>query len=705
MRAWYFKAPIDLGSSGATPIQLGRLRERLDIPPALLDECSLDDSDTLGAPGLRRAIATHYGNDDPARVLVGSGSNEVLFFLLSALFGPGDDVLVLDPIYHSLRNVAAAQGASLRPFELHPGRSFEVDIDALCDAIGPQTHAVIVNFPHMPTGRSIGKSAQDALIERCRSVGALLIWDGALMDMMHRGDPIANPTLRYERAILTGTLSKSFGLPGLRVGWAIGAPELLQRVEVWKDHTSLYVSPLLERIAEVVVDRAPLLLDWRKKQVRDNLATLGAWLETMSDDVQTVMPDGGFTIFPRLPQIHDVDDFCRRLASEHGVMLVPGSCFGQPQHVRLGVGAPPDDLAEGLSRLGDALLQSRGRRAPRSTATRRDVSRFSLSRDDKSLVDDLLARITAKVSSASDPTFLEAAPLLAHELPQGLKQAIHRFRLREEGPGVLLLDGFAIDDEALAATPSHWDVPANDEARRMECLGVVCSALLGEPFAWDTQQKGHLVHNVLPMAAHIDDQLGFSSEEPLWWHTEDAFHPLRPDYLALLCLRNPDGVPTTLSSAADLRLDPDTVDALFEPHFTIRPDKSHLAASSEDEPSTAARQRMEALDSAPPPIEVFFGDRNDPYMRLDPFFMGPPTTPSAARALEALKTALDASLFELVLQPGQIAVLDNYRVVHGRRPFKARVDGRERWLKRIDITRDLRKSRHLRPTARSRSLQ
>ncbi|MGB1017109.1 MAG: pyridoxal phosphate-dependent aminotransferase, partial [Nannocystaceae bacterium] len=218
----------------------------------------------------------------------------------------------------------------------------------------------------MPTGRSLTAADQRLLIETCQRRGALLVWDGALIEMVHDADPILSPQPGEDHVIRIGTLSKTFGLPGLRVGWALGAPELLKQVEVWKDHTSLYVSPLLERIAQVVIERADPFLNWRRSQVKQNLSVLNAWIETVEDDVESFSPDGGLTIFPRLPRIADVDAFCRKIAQERSVMVVPGSSFGQPQHIRLGFGAPTKILSEGLARLSEALVEGRSRAAATS---------------------------------------------------------------------------------------------------------------------------------------------------------------------------------------------------------------------------------------------------------------------------------------------------------------------------------------------------
>jgi hypothetical protein len=187
---------------------------------------------------------------------------------------------------------------------------------------------------------------------------------------------------------------------------------------------------------------------------------------------------------------------------------------------------------------------------------------------------------------------------------------------------------------------------------------------------------------------------------------------LKCDYLGLLCLRNHEGVATTVSSLDGEELSPDVRSVLFQPRFVIRPDDSHLASRRPDaqipagkagDLMRAAEQRIEQMNRAPGPVALLSGDLDSPYLSIDPFYMDVPAGDAQARAaFEMLCAALESRLAEVVLRPGEIMFVDNYRAVHGRKPFRARYDGTDRWLKRINIARDLRKSRAFRLTSDSR---
>ncbi|MBD0693813.1 hypothetical protein BG452_14165 [Streptomyces sp. CBMA123] len=334
-----------------------------------------------------------------------------------------------------------------------------------------------------------------------------------------------------------------------------------------------------------------------------------------------------------------------------------------------------------------------------------------MSDEDLVTIGKITAEVTGRFSSIEDPALHRAAQVYAHELPRGLRTALVDFKLTEPS-GVLVVSGLPVDDADLGPTPPDWrDKEAPDATLRLDIPFLLISCLLGEPIGWATQQDGRVMHDIFPIRAHEHGQIGWGSAETLAWHTEDAFHPLRTDYLGLMCLRNPDGVETTFADIADVRLDDATRAALAEERFRILPDDSHRpqnqAAGGREDPEVVelkrrSAERVESALRSPEPVAVLFGSPKDPYVRLDPYYMRGVQGESEQRALEVIGAALDSAMSGVALAPGDIVYIDNYRVVHGRKPFQARFDGTDRWLRRLNITRDLRKSRHTRLSAESR---
>lgn len=334
-----------------------------------------------------------------------------------------------------------------------------------------------------------------------------------------------------------------------------------------------------------------------------------------------------------------------------------------------------------------------------------EMSTLFLQSDEIESIQELLAEIVSGISTIEDDTFQADAPVHAQELPRRVRQRAYEFKLSEPADAHFLISGYPVDQGKIGATPEHWNRPGRSAALEEEVLLVLFGSLLGECIGWATQQDGRVVHDILPIRGHENEQLGSGSEQLLWWHNEDAFHPYRGDYLGMICLRNPDAVATTFAHFADLPLNDEEIDLLFEPHYTIRPDESHLPknrATPEGDP-TASYELIEQMNTRPEKIAVLSGDRRSPYVRLDPYFMDPVEGNERAQsALDALIRVIDHRIEDLVLAAGDFCFIDNFKAVHGRKPFKARFDGNDRWLKRINITRDLRKSRAGRREAGSR---
>lgn len=327
------------------------------------------------------------------------------------------------------------------------------------------------------------------------------------------------------------------------------------------------------------------------------------------------------------------------------------------------------------------------------------VSRLELSVAERAATREVAERAEKEFDSVADSDFMRRATCFGRELPDRLVGHLTDFRL-EERLGATVVSLIDVEVDQLEATPQHWrECPETGPSCVFDFALVLAASMLGDVFGWATQQDGRLVHNVLPIAEDAHEQLGSSSAVLLTWHTEDAFHPMRADFLALLCLRNPAAVATTVSSLSAVDFTALDVDTLFEPRFFILPDESHLARNNAAN-GEAAFDEITRMREQPPPRAVFFGNRDAPYMAIDPYFMSTPEGDiEAAEALRGLERGLEAALIDVCLRPGDLLVVDNLRTVHGRRPFAPGFDGSDRWLKRANITRDLRKSRPARRDA------
>jgi enduracididine beta-hydroxylase len=333
-----------------------------------------------------------------------------------------------------------------------------------------------------------------------------------------------------------------------------------------------------------------------------------------------------------------------------------------------------------------------------------------LTDDDIEDILEIAHELAGRFDSVADAQFLREVGIYCHELPRSLRRQAHDFRLLEPS-SVCLVTGYPVNDERIGSTPEHWFRPGErSTALPEECFFMLCACLLGDPIGWATQQGQKIMHDVLPIRGHEQLQINSASDATIYWHTEDAFHPHRTEYVGLMCLRNPDNVETTYASLDGVKLSAETISALFQRRYVIRPDESHMPDERDWEAGGGGERRLayekiRRMYEQPQRVAVLFGDPEDPYMRLDPYFMDRTIEDEeAAAALDELIAALTANLTGVALQPGQILFVDNYKAVHGRQSFKARYDGRDRWLKRLNIARDLRKSRAVRASADSRIL-
>jgi capreomycidine synthase len=355
LRDYYFGAEYDISSSGVEPYSMAELRTMTGLRQADLDELVFTDGYSLGAPAVRDVIAARWGDGDPARVMTANGSSESISLVLMALLRPGDEVVVVEPGYHLLTEFAIGLGCVPRVWPLDPAAGWRPDLDELAGLVTDRTRAIIVNFPQNPTGASITAAELDRLVAIARGVGAYLLWDAAFADLVLDGDPLPDPSTRYDRAISFGTFSKAFGLPGLRFGWCLAPPDVLAECVRIRDYTTLHVAPLIELLALRVLENAASFLGPRLEQARMNREIFREWAAARPGQISTALPTGGVATFPRLIGVPDVDKFCDDLFQRRGVLVIPGSCFGRPQHIRLGYGGATDDLVRGLDRLGDAL--------------------------------------------------------------------------------------------------------------------------------------------------------------------------------------------------------------------------------------------------------------------------------------------------------------------------------------------------------------
>ena len=351
---WEFSARILLGSSDPESMRLQDLLALADEDGRRRwDELWLGYTETAGLPALREAIAGQFGACGPEDVLVFSAPEEAMFHIAAAVLEPGDHMVGIAPAFQSSYEIPRSLGADLTLVPLREDRGWALDAGELAAAVTGRTRLIYVNFPHNPTGAVISAADQQRLIELADSCGAYLF-----SDEMYRGlefDPSdRRPAAAdlYPRAISLGGLSKGYGLAGVRLGWtACRDRELNRRMLAAKDFTTICASSPSEVLALIAVRAADQLTGRALGRIRENLGLVDEFLAKRPELLRWVRPRAGSVGLPELLADVPIEEFCARLVTERGVLLVPGSMFEMTgNHFRIGLGRA--NLAEGLGELG-----------------------------------------------------------------------------------------------------------------------------------------------------------------------------------------------------------------------------------------------------------------------------------------------------------------------------------------------------------------
>jgi aspartate/methionine/tyrosine aminotransferase len=308
---------------------------------ALWNDLRLAYTESQGHPLLRAEIAGLYETVAPENVMV-AVPEEAIFVLMHALLGPHDHAVVITPAYQSLYEVARATGCEVSRVDLTPGPAgWTLDLDRLKSAVNPHTRLIVVNAPHNPTGWLPRREEFDAIVDIARRHDAYLLGDEMYRFLEHDSAarlPAACDV--YEKGISLSGLSKSFGLPGLRVGWlAARDTALLERAIAVKDYTTICHSAPSEILAIIALRARDAIVERNRAIVRANLAAMRAFAAMHRDLIHWIEPRGSSVAFPSWKGAEPVEQFCRRALEDRGVLIVPGSLFDYPgQHFRIGMG-------------------------------------------------------------------------------------------------------------------------------------------------------------------------------------------------------------------------------------------------------------------------------------------------------------------------------------------------------------------------------
>ncbi len=354
-----FSARYMLSSSDCEAMSTGDL---LTMEPGAAEQFQrqwLGYTESAGDPELRQLISEMYDRIEADQVLVHSGAEEAIFNFMNALLKPGDHVIVHYPCYQSLHEIAQGIGCEVTKWETHEENGWELDLDFLRAKVRPETRALVVNCPHNPTGYLMSGPKQAAIMAIAREHNLLLFSDEVYrlleQDPADRLPPACD---LYENAVSLGVMSKTFGLPGLRIGWVASRnPQVLAAMAGFKDYLTICNSAPSEFLAKLALRHKEAIVGRNLEIVTTNLGLLDAFFERHRAIFNWTAPRAGSIAFPSLKIEQPIDQFCQELVERKGVMLLPGTVYDWGhKNFRLGFGRK--NLPEALAQLDEFLTEN-----------------------------------------------------------------------------------------------------------------------------------------------------------------------------------------------------------------------------------------------------------------------------------------------------------------------------------------------------------
>lgn len=308
-------------------------------------------SESQGNPTLRQSISALYTSIQPDEIIVHSGAEEAIFLCMHAALQPGDHVIVHTPCYQSLTEVARSIGCTVVPWQADPTRGWSLDLDELLYLIQPTTRLIVVNTPHNPTGYLMPRDAFIALHQIADALGIVVFSDEVYRESEYNPDDTLPAACDLsERAVSLGVMSKTYGLPGLRIGWVSTHNQpLAQKILQLKDYTTICNSVPSECLAEIALRHREHLVARNRGIIMQNVELVDTFFACHTDWFAWQRPVAGPMAFPHLERA-DVETFCHDLATQAGVLLLPGSVYDDHgNHFRIGMGRR--NLTEALERV------------------------------------------------------------------------------------------------------------------------------------------------------------------------------------------------------------------------------------------------------------------------------------------------------------------------------------------------------------------
>lgn len=351
------RVEINLSESGVHPLTV---RELLDLAGnnGTVDEVRLGYGQSNGSDELRRRIAALYPGATDANVLVTVGGAEANFASFWHLMEMEGKAAVLLPNYMQVPGLLESFGTEVFPVNLVESEGWQPDLGALESALKAGARFVLVTNPNNPTGVALTEASMAAVTDLTLKHEAWILTDEVYSGAEAAGG-VPTPSFwgRHERVLATNSLSKAYGLPGLRLGWIAGPTELMEGLWGRTDYTTISPASLSDHLATIALDPGTRtrILERTRGIIRKNLGLMKDWMDSQEGRFHYQLPDAGAICYMRYDVPINSTAFAEKMRTEKNVLVVPGDHFGMDSYLRLGTGNPEDELLEGLRRIRAAF--------------------------------------------------------------------------------------------------------------------------------------------------------------------------------------------------------------------------------------------------------------------------------------------------------------------------------------------------------------
>lgn len=349
---WENQVRFNLTESGVHPLRVE------DLVPDSLGRELLGYPQTNGTIALRELIASLFPGSGPDQVLVTNGAAEANFISTWNLLSPGDEVVFMVPNYMQIAGLARSLGAEVKTLRLEMSKGrWAPDLDSLERTVSRRTRLIALCNPNNPTGSTLTSEERQTICAIGDRVGAWI-----LADEIYQGAELDRKTTAsfwgsYERLLVTGGLSKAYGLPGLRIGWVVSAPGPIADLWRYKDYTTIAPGTLSDFLARAALDpnRRPRILERTRRILNDQLPIVESWVRREDELFTFVPPRAGAMAYLQYHRELPSLELFTRLREEKSVLIVPGQHFGMEHFFRIGFGGERSVLEAGLSGISEVL--------------------------------------------------------------------------------------------------------------------------------------------------------------------------------------------------------------------------------------------------------------------------------------------------------------------------------------------------------------